>query len=210
MNRDSATASILLRCGILAGPMFIVVVLVQDYTRASVDPRVQPLSLLTLGDLGWLQITNFIVAGLLNLACAVGLRQALRHEPAGTWGPLLIGTYGLGLIMAGAFVPDPAFGYPPGAPAGMPTDITWHARLHTGAAILVFGSLIPACLVFARRFALRRTWGWSAYCGVIGVVVAGLVQWTSDPAVTSLALRAAVALGWTWTSVLAAHVLVSR
>jgi hypothetical protein len=34
-------------------------------------------------------------------------------------------------------------------------------------------------------------------------------MWTSDPAVVSLALRATVALGWTWASVLAAHIVVS-
>ncbi|MFC0112572.1 DUF998 domain-containing protein [Kibdelosporangium aridum] len=94
----------LVGCGAVAGPLFLVVVLMQDYTRPGVNPREQPLSLLTLGDLGWIQVTNFVVTGLLNLAFAVGIRMALRSGPAGTWGPLLIGGYGLGLIVAGVFV----------------------------------------------------------------------------------------------------------
>ena len=142
----------MLWCGVAAGPLFIGTVLVQDYTRAGVQPRIQPLSLLTLGDMGWIQIANFVVAGLLYLACAVGMWRTLRPGPAGTWGPLLIGTYGFGLVGVGVFVPDPAFGFPPGAPMGIPSETSWHATLHSVGAAIVFGSLISACFVFTRRF----------------------------------------------------------
>ncbi len=39
----------LLLCGAIAGPLFVLIVLIQDYTRSSFDPRLQPLSLLSLG-----------------------------------------------------------------------------------------------------------------------------------------------------------------
>ena len=41
---------ILLLCGAIAGPLFVLTVLVQDYTRPSFNPRLQPLSLLELGE----------------------------------------------------------------------------------------------------------------------------------------------------------------
>jgi len=70
---------VLLVCGVVAGPLFIVVALLQVLTRDGFDLSRHPLSLLSLGDLGWVQISNFVVSGLLSVAFAVGLRQV----PAG-------------------------------------------------------------------------------------------------------------------------------
>src|SRR5438067_1630144 len=105
----------LLLCGAIAGPLFILIVLIQDYTRPGFDPRLQPLSLLSLGDWGWVQIANFVLAGALNVLYAAGLWRRLHPGRAGTWGPLLIGAYGLGLISVGVFRTDPVKGFPPGA-----------------------------------------------------------------------------------------------
>jgi Protein of unknown function (DUF998) len=46
-----------------AGPLFILVGLLQAFTRDGFDLRRHPLSLLSNGDLGWIQIANFIVTG---------------------------------------------------------------------------------------------------------------------------------------------------
>src|SRR3989441_6541332 len=115
---------ILLLCGAIAGPLFIFTVLIQDYTRPGFDPRLDPLSLLSLGDWGWVQIVNFALAGVLNLLYAVGLWRRLHTGRAGTWGPILIGAYGLGLILVGIFRTDPANGFPPGVTAA--THPSWH------------------------------------------------------------------------------------
>jgi uncharacterized protein DUF998 len=69
---------------------------------------------------------------------------------AGTWGPCLIGAYGLGLIMAGIFLPGPGLGFPPGAPAGMPSTISRHALLHGVGSFLAFVPLTAACLATTR------------------------------------------------------------
>ena len=106
---------ILLLCGALAGPLFILTVLIEDYTRPAFNPRLQALSLLSLGEWGWVQIVNFVLAGVLNLLYAGGLWRRLHPGRAGTWGPILIGAYGLGLIAVGVFTTDPANGFPPGA-----------------------------------------------------------------------------------------------
>jgi hypothetical membrane protein len=105
---------ILLLCGAIAGPLFLLTVLIQDYTRPAFNPRLQPLSLLSLGEWGWVQIVNFVLAGVLNLLYAGGLWRRLHPGRAGTGGPLLIGAYGLGLISVGVFRTDPANGFPPG------------------------------------------------------------------------------------------------
>jgi hypothetical protein len=73
----------LLACGVVAGPLFIGLVLLQAITRDGFDLRRHPLSLLSLGGLGCIQIANFVVAGALCVACAVGMRRVLHPGPAG-------------------------------------------------------------------------------------------------------------------------------
>ncbi len=150
---------VLLACGVVAGPLFIVVALLQVLTRDGFDLSRHPLSLLSLGDLGWVQISNFVVSGLLSVAFAVGLRRVLHPGRAGTWGPLLVGAYGVGLIMGGVFVADPALGFPPGTPQGVPDQLSWHAVLHAIAPPMAFLSLIVACLVFVAGLAYSGNGG---------------------------------------------------
>jgi hypothetical protein len=77
----------LLRCGIVAGPLFVATSLIQAFTRRGFDLAQHPISLLSLGSLGWVQLANFVVSGVLYVIGAVGLRSALREGRAGTWGP---------------------------------------------------------------------------------------------------------------------------
>src|SRR5437764_4263931 len=93
----------LLACGVVAGPLFTVVGLVQAYTRPGFDLTRHALSLLENGDLGWIQISSFLLTGLLFVACAVGMRRAMRGSRGGSWGPWLIGVMGAGLISAAFF-----------------------------------------------------------------------------------------------------------
>ncbi|HEV8652402.1 MAG TPA: DUF998 domain-containing protein [Actinomycetes bacterium] len=79
----------LLACGVAAGPLFVVVGLLQMLSRDGFDPTRHPLSLLSLGGLGWIQISNFVVAGLLFVASAVGMhprsRPGVARRPATRW-----------------------------------------------------------------------------------------------------------------------------
>jgi hypothetical protein len=199
----------LLTCGVVAGPLFLAVALLQALTREGFDLSRHPLSLLSLGELGWIQIANFVVAGLLSVAFAVGLRRLLHPGRGGTWGPLLIGTYGVGLIMGGVFVTDAGAGFPPGAPAGAPEQLSWHGMLHAIAPVLAFLSLIVACFVLARRFAALGQRGWAGYCVATGVALLGLLAWPDQETVI-VQLAVAIVLGWAWLSVLAARLLTGR
>ena len=148
----------------------------QAATREGFDILRHPLSLLSTGDLGWLQITNFVVAGVLALVGARGLRTALRGTPGGVWAPRLVAVAGIGLLAAGPLVMDPGANFPVGAPDDLPL-VSWHAVGHMLAGTVSFTALIAACFVLARH--LTRT-------GRRGLAIASRVAGLS------------LALGWGW------------
>lgn len=196
----------LLRCGAVAGPLFILVVLVQDYTRPGVDPRTQALSLLSLGPLGGVQMVNFALAGVLNLLYAVGLWRTLHPGRGGTWGPLLIGAYGVGLVTVGVFRTDPANGYPPGVPAA--THPSWHGAIHALGGLFVFVTLAAALIVLSRAFRAGPQRGWATYClasatAILVVFFGGFTQ----PALAARTLRLGVLIGWMAASLVAIALL---
>jgi hypothetical membrane protein len=198
----------LLASGVIAGPLFYVMVGIQALTRPGFDIRRHPLSLLSLGDLGWIQTATFVAAGLGGVACAAGIRRALRPGRGATWGPVMVWLWGLGLIAAGIFTADPAFGFPPGAPQGVQDHLSWHAVLHGAAFFTTFVSLVVACVVFARRFAGVKRWGWVAYClatAVVGPAIVAVGMSNTAAAGVPFALAGAVAFGW--VSVLALQLL---
>lgn len=193
---------LLLLCGALAGPLFILVVLVQDYTRPGFDPRTQALSLLSLGPLGWVQTVNFVLVGVLDLLYALGLWRWLHPGRAGTWGPLLMAVYGLGLVVVGVFHTDPADGYPQGVPAA--THPSWHGAIHALVALILFLALSAALAVFVRYFLARRERWWACYC--LASAVLSLVFFfggIDNPALMARTLRAAVLVGWMAASLVA-------
>jgi hypothetical membrane protein len=198
----------LLACGTAAGPLLIVVALAQVLTRQGFDLRRHPISMLSLGDLGWIQVANFELTGLLVLLCAVGVRQALRGSPAGTWGPLLLGGYGAGLLAAGIFHPDPALGFPPGARAGMP-PLSWHGALHAVAFNVAFLSLIAACFVFARRFFATGQRAFAACCVAAGVLPLLLIALSSAQGGSGVPLFAMGVITSAWVAALPARLLAT-
>jgi uncharacterized protein DUF998 len=200
----------LLICGIVAGPLFTIVGLTQAFTRPGFDLTRHALSLLENGDLGWIQISCFLITGLLYVACAVGMRQVIRGSRGGTWGPVLIAVLGVGLICAAFFRADPGLGFPPGTPANANT-LSWHGMGHLIVGSIAFIALIAVCFVFARRFASQRQYGWSVYSAVTGVLffvsLAGLSTghlWMNSAFVFTT-LNALV-----WVSVMAAKLLVEQ
>jgi hypothetical protein len=196
----------LLACGVVAGPLFVVVALIQLLTRDGFDIRRHPLSLLSVGDQGWVQIANFVAAGVLCVAFAVGMRRVLHPGRAGTWGPLLVGVFGVGLIAGGVFVTDPALGFPPGTPEGLPDDVSWHAVAHGIAPALAFDAVIVACFVFVRRFAALRQWRWVAYTAATAAVALALTWWPDQDGI-SVRLAVAVAIAFAWSSTLALRLM---
>jgi hypothetical membrane protein len=206
----------LLVCGAIAGPLFTAAWILEGATRAHYNPLRHPVSSLELGgEFGWTQRANFVVAGLLTLAFAIGLRRALQPLGGSTWGPLLVGAHAIGLLGAGIFVTDPVNGYPPGTPDHLQTFGSVHAALHDLLSVGTFVGLPIACLVMARRFASWGQRGWALYSAATGVVLMVTFVLTSmafnqvEPLVAfgGLFQRATATLGWTWLTLLAVHLL---
>ena len=194
----------LLQAGVVAGPIFTAVVVAQLLTRDGFDIMHQPISLLSLGAAGWVQIANFIVAGLLSCAFAAGLSRRLANGPGSTWGPRLIAVFGVGLIAGGVFIPDPALGYPAGTPDTVPDSFTWHAMIHAAAPPLAFTALVVAALVMARRFRAAGRRGWARYSSASGLVALVITAWP-DPGTVSWRLAIGVVVGFTWLTAVAVH-----
>ncbi len=203
----------LLACGAIGGPLFVVAFVLEGATRANYDPLRHPVSSLALGDSGWTQTANFVVAGLLMVAFAVGLRRAFRPPEGSTWGPLLVGVWAIGLLGAGVFVTDPVSGYPPGTSEEV--RYSWHGALHDLFSLPGFVALSAACLVFGRRFAARGERGWAIYSAVTGLVFAvafvlasaGFGQADGLVDLAGLFQRVAVTVGFGWLSLLAVRLL---
>jgi hypothetical protein len=216
-SSDAKLTRVLLSCGVVAGPLYVIVGVIEMLTRPGFDPTRHDLSLMSNGDWGWIHSSLLILTGLLTIAGAVGMRRVLHGSRGGTWGPLLVGLYGLGLIGAGFFSADPALGFPPGTPANAHA-VSWHGLLHFICGGIGFLGLIVACFVFARRFAAQRQRGWEAYCVATGVIYlaafAGIAVGSNSVGVITtvviLAFSVAVVLGWAWISVMSTKLLTAR
>jgi Protein of unknown function (DUF998) len=201
---DPASAGrLLLWTGAAAGPAFIAAIVVQMLTRQGFDLGRQPLSLLSLGSLGWIQVTNFIVTGGMAVIGAIGMARALSSGRGSTWVPRLTGAYGAGLILAGVFPADPANGFPAGAPEGAPTHITWHNNLHGVGAGLAFTALVVAGVIFARRMAAAGNQLMTAYSAVTGAAV--VITMAAPVAAFSIRLFVSSVLTWAWLTVTCAY-----
>jgi hypothetical membrane protein len=190
----------LLTGGVIGPVFFIVVFLIEGWTRPGYDPVRHFVSTLSLGEQGWQQIANFLITGTLILGGAVGLRRAVRDGPGSRWGPILIGAAGVGILLAGVFVTDPAMGYPPGTPEGLPTSSSWHGAIHDWVSLVVFVGIPAAAFVFARRFRGEGS-RWALYSVLSGVgMLLALVLMFVFQDWLGLMQRISVIVGFGWVA----------
>jgi hypothetical membrane protein len=187
MTRDR----FLLWCGVVAGPLFIAVFLVNDQIRNDYDPVRDFVSEAAIGPGGWLQIANFLVTGALVVAFAVAARRAVSP-----WTGLMLAVFGAGLMLAGIFVSDPS----------PHTSRTGHGIVHDLVSVVVFFLSLPVAAFVAARW--RPSTGWKWYCRAVGAavpvlfVLAGAMEST-----TGVFQRLSIAVGWIWVSALAVRAL---
>jgi len=216
-SRGGIRARLLLLCGVIAGPIFTILWFVQGLTRANYDPMQHAISSLSVGELGWIQITNFLLTGSLILASSFALQDALRGPSGSIWGPLLIGLLGAGLIGSGIFVTDPLNGYPPGTPL-LPVERTTQGVLHDLFGVPVFLGLPIACFIFAGFFVRqgKRGWAWYSRLSGIGMFAVFFVarlgfrllpDYPDLAANFGLLQRITLMIGFTWLTLLAVHLL---
>jgi hypothetical membrane protein len=211
------TIRLLIACGAIGPILFILVFMVEGATRPGYSAWHNFVSDLSLSNQGWMQIANFLICGICVFCFARGLRQVFRSGKGGIWGPILLGVFGLSLIIAGFFVTDPSLGY---YPAGTSSSTqTLHGTIHGANAPLAFGSLAIAIFVLAWRFASDPAWrSWALYTLVAGILLVGsfiacIVVAVLDQkgillnAPTGLLERIAIIIGWGWIALLALRLL---
>ena len=197
----------LLGWGAVAGPFYVLVSLAQALSRDGFDLTRHQWSLLENGELGWVQVANFILTGVMLVAFSLGLRRALAGSVGGTWSPVLTGVFGLSLVAAGVFRADPALGFPPGTTPGAGA-VSSHGIVHFAAAGVGFLAVAASCFVLARRFSgpgQRRLAVFSRATGVAFLAGFLCVASGAGSVAANLAFTAAVVLVFGWLAVVAVH-----
>nr|WP_276612031.1 DUF998 domain-containing protein [Kineococcus vitellinus] len=172
-----------------AGPLLGLSWLVQGLVRDGYDFTRHPMSLLALGEGGWVQTASFCAAGGLVLVCAAGLHRVLTDGPGARWAPRLVAVTGGCLVAAGVFSTDPGAGFPAGAPQGAPV-LSWHGALHEAAHLGAVAAWIALCLVLRARFARQGDRAWALACVVVVPTALAVVAF---PHLDSFPVRIAVA-----------------
>ncbi|MEV1146218.1 DUF998 domain-containing protein [Micromonospora sp. NPDC049799] len=117
--------------------------------------------------------------------------------PARRWGAALVAAYGTGLIVAGVLVADPSMGWPAGAPEGPPATMSWHGIGHGVGAMLAFGSVTLACLVFARHHARSGRRAWAVFSLACALTFALMLAWPDQDSISvRMALGSTVVFAW--------------
>lgn len=191
----SQSTRTLLTGAVVATPIFIGLWALQAFTRDGFRPTFHPMSLLSLGEWGWVQIVNFVVTGLLVIGGGVGLRRTLEKGRLARWASALVILMGVGLVLAGVFVTDAGAGFPAGAPEGAP-EMSWHGAVHQAGFILTQLACVGAAIILAVRFGRRRQRGWAVAC-TAAVVAAIVVVAVGDPDTLAirLVISAAIEIG---------------
>ncbi|MFD6857011.1 DUF998 domain-containing protein [Rhodococcus sp. NPDC060090] len=189
--------------GSVALVVFVVVFLVDGWTRPGCHPVRQPVSALALGRRGRVQATNFVVCGSAVTIGAVGVADAFGSVLLA----VAIGVFGLSLVVSGLFPMDAMRGYPPGTPDETPTEYSRRHTIHDQAGAVVFTSL-PAAAIIAVFTVPGAGWAWfsglTAAALTAGFVVFGQ-SWENDSRYAGLIQRAVITVGWAWLALLFVH-----
>jgi hypothetical protein len=195
---------LLLGCGVLAGPLYLAVGILQGFLRPGFDFARHPLSVLANGPGGWVQTANFVITGLLVLAAAVGFQRVLGPKSrAVSW---FLGAYGGSMLVASVFHADPMDGFPIGTPVGPPTSISPSGIVHFAAGGLGFVSLGISCLFAARAMSHRDSRSLARLSLLSGLIVlVGFFSVAIPNASPVLGIWIAVVVGWAWLAILSRH-----
>jgi hypothetical membrane protein len=196
----------LLRYGVVAGPFFLALGVIQGLVREGFDFSRHALSHLANGPGGWVQMATFVFTGLMVIAAAIGLRRALA--PGGRAMTWFLTAFGASMLLAALFRADPVDGFPVGTPEGMPTAISTAGMVHFIAGALGFLSLAIACLLAAREMSRRTAPGLARLSLVSGLIV--LLGFFGGPFLGAggiLGIWLAVVMGWVWLAVMSMHAM---
>lgn len=186
---------------VAAGLLFFLVSTVEAFVRPGFDLARHAISMLSLGERGWVMQATFILSGLLVLVCA----SYMHRYGCGLFATILIGLYGAGLIIAGLFNAPAGLGFPPGTPDDAQPVMTTGAILHSVGFMVAFSSLIVACFVLAWQYSGNVSFAlFSAAMGLAMPVLIGLGM--ASVVATGVAFYIAAMLAWLWLAVAASMI----
>lgn len=201
------TTEALLLVGVVAAVVFVVVLLVEGALRPGYNPTYHTGSELELGERGWIQRANFQLMGVGVFAFAVGVRRTLNTDV----GTALLAIFGIGMIVAGVFVPAAVRGYPPGTQSETLAKLTWQHQAHNVVSgPVAFFALCGACLTLAARL----DGAWRLYTVLTAVAGLTMTLWTAvafqkDAANTGLVQRGLILVYWSWIVLLGIHLITN-
>lgn len=165
-DRGAAVTRSMLGWGVVVGPFYLAFGLILALTRPGFDLTRDALSLLLIGDLGWLQWVNLVLSGLMSIVAAIGL---LRTPEWATAAAALVGAYGACLVLSAVFPPDATENFPPGATGGA---LTTPGMLHFVFGAVGFVCVGVAAIIAGSWFRRHRSQGamWSRIAGVVIIV----------------------------------------
>lgn len=206
LDRRAAVTRSLLGVGVLVGPFYLTVGLMQAFVRDGFDLKRHALSHLANGPGGWVQTANFVLSGLMVLAAAVGIARALHPRyRVGSW---FLGGFGASMLVASVFPADPMLGFPAGTPEGYPTSISTRGLVHFIAGTLGFVSLAVSCFLAAVAMSRRKASALARISFFAGLAVP--IGFFGGAALTGNAAGIAgiwisVVVGWVWLAVMSLH-----
>lgn len=190
----------LLSAGGFAGLIFCGVAAYGILTRPGFDLQRHAVSNLSLGEGGWTMVAAFIASGALTLLCAVGLSHVLKEGRGRRALPILVGLYGLGLVIAGIFPAPACCGFPAGTPEDQMPVMTPSAIIHSIGFMVAFSSLIIASFVAALRLSGGSSLA-SLLAGILMPLLVGLGM--SNVMAPGVAFFVAAIIGWVWLGAVA-------
>ncbi len=135
--------------GSIGSALFVITFTIAGWSRPDYDAISTYVSALSLGPRGGVQITNFIVSGMLMMVFSRGVAIAFRKENRSQTGPVLLGIVSAGMFLSGPFVMDPM-----GTP---PAQASVHGLVHSILGGIVFLLMLSVALFVTPGCAVSLT-----------------------------------------------------
>jgi Protein of unknown function (DUF998) len=159
MNRHQISSL----AGMIGPTLFVGVFTIEGWLRPSYHSQEMYVSALSLGLRGWIQITNFVIFGILYLMFTCGVATEFQNGKASKAGPILLSISAICFLLSGPFVMDPM--------DTIRSQMSVHGILHGIFGGIVFSLMPVICFVFLERFRNDPKWRglqwWTLGAGMI-------------------------------------------
>lgn len=170
--------------GLMAAGLFHVVAIVEGMLTPGFDASQQSISALSLGRWGCIQMSSFILLGIIIISTVTAWRKVLAGGSGAKAYPVLTFLTGASIICCGLFRQDPAPGYDP-------ENLALTAPTLTGLLHLLFAAIgalssITGLIIMARRIAHTPLWkSWNIYSISMALIMIASITvygiWSTEP-----------------------------